>query len=598
MKDFRTLKKMLSQMYSILDKKQRLQMVGMFFIILIGSMFELIGITAMLPFIQSILTPEELVKKPYIRLLCEIFSVTDPQSVIMMVGIGIVLIYLIKNAYMIFAKYMEVSYSNKTQESLSVLMMHSYMSRPYSFFVENGSDVMLQGVNADSSGVYMVMTNGFGLLSESLVILSVAIYLISVDWMLAIGVLAVGLLCLVIVVLGLKKKISGYSRISRRAGRYKYKWLMKISGGIKDIMVYDRKKYFLKGYEDAYDESCRVAINYAWIGSLPERVIEAFCVSGIIITVLIRLRMGVDVNEFVPGMAVFAMGAFRILPSIARTTGYINNFVYYRQYVDATYENITAARAFQKELEELETKRADAVDENSESIEFQRDIKICDVSWKYPEGKEKVIDGLSITINKGEAVGIIGESGSGKSTLADILLSLYRPQGGEMLIDDINIDSISRAWSKVIGYVPQMVFLMDDSIRENIIFGADDRDDEKVWTALEKASLAEFVKGLPEGLDTVVGERGIKFSGGQRQRVAIARALYSNPQIMILDEATSALDNETEEAVMEAIDSLAGTITMIIIAHRVSTLKNCNKIYEITGGKAVERAKEEVIHGI
>ncbi|MBR5359495.1 MAG: ATP-binding cassette domain-containing protein, partial [Lachnospiraceae bacterium] len=342
-------------------------------------------------------------------------------------------------------------------------------------------------------------------------------------------------------------------------------------------------------------ESCRVAINYAWISALPERVIEAFCVSGIIITVLIRLGMGVDANEFVPSMAVFAMGAFRLLPSIARTTGFINNFVYYRQYVDATYENISAARAFQREQEKLEMSTDGIIGDTVDTIEFQRDIKVCDISWKYPEGKDNVINGLSITINKGEAVGIIGESGSGKSTLADILLRLYRPQDGAVMVDDINLDSIPRAWSKMIGYVPQMVFLVDDTIRENVIFGADDPDDDKVWAALEKASLASFVRGLPEGLDTVVGERGIKFSGGQRQRVAIARALYADPQIMILDEATSALDNETEEAVMEAIDSLAGTMTLIIIAHRLTTLKSCNRIFEITGGKAVERNKEEVI---
>ena len=595
MKDIRTLKKMLYQIYSILDKKQRFQMIGMFMVILIGSMFELIGITAMLPFIQSILTPEELMKKPYIKFLCDLFNVTEPLGVIMLVGLGIVLIYLIKNTYMIMAKYLEVSYSNKTQKSLSILMTRSYMSRPYSFFVENGGDVILQGVNADSSGVYMVMTNGFGLLSEMLVVISVAIYLISVDWILAVGVLTVGIVCLLTVVLSLKRKISGYSRISRETGRYKYKWLMQISGGIKDIMVYDRKKHFLKGYEDAYDESCRVAINYAWIGAIPERVIEAFCVSGIVITVLIRLGMGVDAREFVPNMAVFAMGAFRLLPSIARTTGYINNFVYYRQYVDATYENISAARTFQKEQEDPETREDGVLSDTVDAIEFQRDIKICDISWKYPAGKDKVLDGLSLTINKGEAVGIIGESGSGKSTLADILLRLYRPQDGAVLVDDLDLDSIPRAWSQMIGYVPQMVFLVDDTIRENVIFGADHPDDDKVWAALEKASLAAFVRELPEGLDTVVGERGIKFSGGQRQRVAIARALYADPQIMILDEATSALDNETEEAVMEAIDSLAGTMTLIIIAHRLTTLKSCNRIFEITGGKAVERNKEEVI---
>ena len=595
MRDLRTLKRMMYQMYSILTKKQKIQMAGMFVVIFVGSMFELLGVTAMLPFIQSILTPEELMKKPYINFFCSLFRITDPHSVIVLVGIGIVLIYILKNAYLILSSYLQTSYSNRTQEEFSVLMMHSYMARPYSFFVENGSDVMLQGVNADSSGVYMVMTKGFNLVSEFLVVMSITAYLISIDWMLALGVLAVGSVCLLVVVLGLKRKISSLSTVSRRAGQYKYKWLMQITGGIKDIMVYNRQKFFLKGYEDAYDEACRAAIHYAWIGGLPERIIEAFCISGIIVTVLIRLKMGVDVNVFIPSMGVFAMGAFRLLPSIARTAGYINDFVYYRQYVDATYANISAARVFEKEQEELARKSLGGATVSAENVNFSDSIKACDIEWKYPEGTGKVLDGLSLTINKGEAIGIIGESGSGKSTLADILLRLYHPQSGEVLMDGVNIDAIPSQWSKVIGYVPQAVFLVDDTIRENVIFGADDPDDERVWEALKKASLDGFVKGLPKGLDTMVGERGVKFSGGQRQRVAIARALYADPQIMILDEATSALDNETEEAVMEAIDSLAGTMTLIIIAHRVTTLKSCNKIYEIVGGKAVERKKEEVI---
>lgn len=218
-----------------------------------------------------------------------------------------------------------------------------------------------------------------------------------------------------------------------------------------------------------------------------------------------------------------------------------------------------------------------------------------DLSWRYKDGKKDILSGMQLTINKGEAIGIIGASGSGKSTFADLFLRLYFPQHGKILMDGINIDAIPQKWSRTIGYVPQSVFLVDGTVRENVVFGGDDPDDEKVWKALKKASLDKFIKELSNGLETVVGERGVKFSGGQRQRIAIARALYSDPQILILDEATSALDNETEEAVMEAIDSLAGSMTLIIIAHRVTTLKGCDRIYEIVNGKAVERNKDEVI---
>ena len=191
-------------------------------------------------------------------------------------------------------------------------------------------------------------------------------------------------------------------------------------------------------------------------------------------------------------------------------------------------------------------------------------------------------------IKKGDSVAIIGESGSGKTTLADILLGLYKPEEGEVLVDGQEIYLNLKQWAQIISFVPQNVYLLDDTIRENIVFGQSKADDNRIWDALEQAQLKDFVRNLPEGLDTVVGEAGIRFSGGQRQRIAIARALYSQPDILLLDEATAALDNDTEAAVMEAIDSLKGKKTLIIIAHRLSTIKNCNKVYEVKNGKIID----------
>lgn len=595
MKDVRTLLRVFRQIYCILNKKQRMQMVGMFIVILVGSWFELLSVTAMLPFIQAILKPQDLMAKPYISGLCRLFGITDSYDVIIMVGIGIVLIYLIKNIYLAFSNYLQAVYNNRTQKDLSVSMLKSYIDRPYSFFVSHGTGEVMRGINGDVNGVFNLISNAFKLLSEILVIISIAIYLVMTDWVLAFGVLVVGLTCMLLVVLGLKKRISQMSVLSRSANARQYKWTVQIFGGIKDILVYCRQKFFADEYEKAYEDSCRANIYYTFAMGLPERIIEAFCITGIIITVLIRLKLGIDVEDFVPKMGVFAMAAFRLLPSISRMTGYVSNFVYFRPHVESTYENITSARKYREELSLVSKTLRDSDTDYSKVNDFNKELCINNVQWQYPEGEKRVLDGLSLKIRKGEAVGIIGESGSGKSTFADIILRLYHPQSGEILMDEINIDAIPNVWSKVIGYVPQSVFLVDDTIRENVIFGAENPDDNRVWEALRKASLDEFVRGLPRGLDTLVGERGVKFSGGQRQRIAIARALYANPEIMILDEATSALDNETEEAVMEAIDSLAGTMTLIIIAHRVTTLKGCDKIYEIVDGKAVERNKSEII---
>ncbi len=595
LKDLKTLVELIKQLLFVLSKKQKFQMLGMCLVIMMGALFELLGVSAMLPFIQSILNPQELINKPYISIWCTLFGITEPGSVIVLVGVGIIVIYSVKNLYIAISKYLQALFCEYTRKDLSVLMLRSYLGRPYSDLVDMGTGAISKGVNVDTAGVYSAVSNIFMLLSETLVIVLVSAYLAFTDWILAVGVIMVGVICLLAIVFGLKGKISKSSDDYRDTVELTSKWFYQITGGIKDILVYGRQGYFLKGYDNAYEKNCKASVYSTFVGSLPERIIELFCVSGIIVAVLIRIKMGVDVNVFVPNMAAFAMGAFRLLPSISRTTGYINTLVYYRGFVEDAYNNMNEARLYMEKLEENENKYK--VDNKSIDLErdFYSSIQVRDLSWRYKDGKKDILSGMQLTINKGEAIGIIGASGSGKSTFADLFLRLYFPQHGKILMDGINIDAIPQKWSRTIGYVPQSVFLVDGTVRENVVFGGDDPDDEKVWKALKKASLDKFIKELSNGLETVVGERGVKFSGGQRQRIAIARALYSDPQILILDEATSALDNETEEAVMEAIDSLAGSMTLIIIAHRVTTLKGCDRIYEIVNGKAVERNKDEVI---
>lgn len=590
MRDIKTLGNMIRHLMVILNRKQRRQMVAMFFVILIGSGFELLGVSSMLPFIQAILSPEELIKNPVIETLAMMFNISGVHSLLVMVGTGIIVIYIVKNVYLAISSYLQVAYANNTKRQLAVLMLRSYMNRPYAFFVENGSGVILRGVNDDIAGVYHVVANLFKIGSEGMVVIAVAIYLFVIDPILATGVLVVGMLCMLVIILGIKKRLTRLSQIYRSAAETLGRYVMQVNSGIKDIMVFNRRKLFLDGYDAAYEKANVAATRSDFAGLIPERVIEAGCISGIIVMVLVRLGMGVDPQEFVPKMAVFAMGAFRLLPSISRLTGYVSMLIYARPMLEAAYENYISARDY---MYEIDSKISS--DEDSADRTFENEIVVRKLDWKYPEGKEKVLSGLELTIKKGEAVGIIGESGSGKSTLADLLLRLYSPQEGGIYMDGIDISTIPSTWSRVLAYVPQSVFLMDDSIRANVVFGAENAGDVDVWESLRKASLDGFVSQLPKGLDTIVGERGVKFSGGQRQRIAIARALYIKPQVLILDEATSALDNETEEAVMDAIDSLAGSMTLIIIAHRVTTLKNCDRIYEIVDGKAVERAKNDVI---
>lgn len=589
MRDLKTLKKMICQIYSILNRKQRFQMAGMFIILIIGSAFELLGVSVMLPFIEAILSPDELRAKPYINIWIKLFKIQNNQSLLLMVGIGIIIVYLIKNIYLSISSYLQALYSNTLQRSLSVLMFRSYLNRPYSYFVEHNSGEILRGISGDIGGVYTVIINIFKLLSESLVIISIAAYLVSTDIILALGTITAGITSLITIVMALKKSLSKMSNLYRDNSAIQSKWVVQAINGIKDIIVFDKRDYFLDGYNDSYKNTARANTNYTFAGALPERLIETFCISGIILTVLIRLRIGIDPARFVPQMAVFAMGAFRLLPSISRMTGYINNIIYYRPMVAAAYENISEARAYLKEIQNV------IAPIDKEIISISDNIYINNISFKYVKSSKNVLENCSLKIKKGQAIGIIGESGAGKSTLVDILLRLYVPDKGEIYMDDIDIKTIPNSWHQMVSYVPQTVSLLDDSIKANIAFGESEIDTFKVWNALEKASLKEFVSTLPHGLDTVVGERGVKFSGGQRQRIAIARALYFEPQIMILDEATSALDNDTESSIMDAINNLAGKMTLIIIAHRVTTLRSCNKIYEVIDRKIIERDKASVI---
>ncbi len=572
----------------ILSKEQKKNMFLMFFVILIGAGLETLGVSIMLPFMQMLITPDKLMEKKYIRFLVELLGIQEAKEVTILMGIAIIVVYLVKNIGLTISAYLQTRYSMGLVKKLSYQMMDSYMNRPYQFFVDVSSGEIMRGVSGDVNAIQSVILNIFKLMSEALVVLCIGLYVIAADPMMAFGILFICGVCFLTIVYALKKKMAKTGIISREAGIEASKVTVQIIYGIKDIFVRQKRKTFLDRYDLVNEKSYKASTWNMFVGLLPERIIETMCIGGIITVVLTRIMMGINNEEFIPMLAIFAVAAFRILPSISRITGYVSNFIFQRPALAAAYENIRASREY---VESLTITSRDHELENME-LAFNNILEIKDLTWKYNEKNGNILENLSLSVHKGEAVGIIGESGSGKSTLCDILLGLFRPQQGTVTVDGYSVFDIPYAWSRLMGYVPQMVYLLDDTIRNNVAFGEERISEKNVWDALEQASLKKFVEGLPDGLDTIVGERGIKFSGGQRQRVAIARALYNKPDILILDEATSALDNETEAAVMEAIESLQGSITMIIIAHRLTTLKNCDRIYKIEDGIATEVSKE------
>lgn len=599
MKDIKTLFRMIHQVNYVLSQKQKVQFVGLLFLGIGCALVQTFGVSAILPFIQAILTPEVIMENRYIRPILISLNISDPNTVIYVVGFGIVLVYIIKNVYLIIANYIQVRFRCHFHEDLANRLLESYLKRPYSYFITTTSSAIIQAIQNDSNSVYDIMNTLYQLVAEGCTIVLLGILLAYSDMFMAVGVIAVCGVCFVLVTVGFKRKLAEYGTISREAQKEQYKYLYQPIMGNKDIKVMQRSDFFTKYFRIATQKVTKTTIVYSIITSLPEKIIETICISGIIGIVCIRLRMGVDVMKFIPQLSIFAVAAFRILPSISKCAGYLQTLVFYRPSMEAAYEDMAAFNEYEKDFQKyyaLEEQRLSQQHISMSDLAFKKEIKIDHIDWKYDNSDELVLNDLALTIHKGEAVAFIGPSGAGKTTLADIVLGLLQPQKGKVYMDGVDIYAIPKTWSKIIGYVPQSVFLTDDTIRANVTFGLSPEliTDEEVWEALDKAQIKEYVESLPLGLDTLVGERGIRFSGGQKQRIAIARAIYHDPDILVLDEATSALDGETENAVMEAIDHLHGQKTLIIIAHRLSTIRNCDTIYEIRGGNAHQKTKEEV----
>lgn len=587
MKDIKTLIDIVAKLKRILTTKQKKKFTLLFFVIFIGSILELLGISSVIPFIQVLIAPDNITEKWYGKIIVNLFSVHNEMELIIIIGIFIMGIYIIKNLYLLLDNYIQISFRFGIMKELSVSLLTSYLRRPYTYFLNINSAEILRGITDDVYGVFCIIENMTRFLTDFITAVIIGIFIIVTDPFLAIGVLILSAVCFISISVGFKSKMNQMGEILRDAAKLKNQYAYQAIIGVKEIFVLQRRENFIKKYDEAYEGTRKAEINKNFAVACPDKIIEAVCVSGIITLICVQVGYGQDMASAVPQLAAFVVAAFKILPSISRMIGNINSIVYYRSSLESTYKNVVESQQYKEKEEKYIAENTNKVDNGKKK--FVDAVKIKSVYWKYQESQEYVLDDLSMIIRKGEAIGLIGSSGSGKTTLADIILGLLQPKSGRVLVDDTDIFAIPLIWSRMIGYVPQSVFLLDDSIRNNIIFGIEDEkiNDSNIWRAIEQAQLKTFVERLPNGLDTIVGERGIKFSGGQRQRIAIARALYFNPDILVMDEATAALDNETEKAVMESINALQGQKTLIIIAHRLTTVKNCDKIYEIKDGKAV-----------
>ena len=364
-----------------------------------------------------------------------------------------------------------------------------------------------------------------------------------------------------------------------------YKWIDQSVMGIKEIKIANKENYFINEYAKCGAGYVSAVQRYNLFNATPRLLIETVALAGMILYLMVRLLQGVAVIDIMPQLTLLALVAMRLIPCANRINNHLTSISYFEPFFMGVSDNLQDEIRDENIVydEEAYQKKIDV-----KKMEISDKIQLKDITYKYPNTDVLIFDHADMEIPIGKSVGIVGTSGSGKTTVVDIMLGLLQLQSGEILADGVEIRDHYPSWLKNIGYIPQTIFMIDDSIRKNVAFGYadEDIDDEKVWRALKEAQLDEFVRGLPEGLDTGIGERGIRISGGQRQRIGIARALFEDPEVLVLDEATSALDNDTEAAIMDSINRLHGKKTLVIIAHRLQTIEKCDMVYRIEGGKA------------
>lgn len=614
----RQIRLILSKTLYVLDKPQKILCVFVFLLTCIGAAFECLGVSAIIPLVSAVQDPGLIMDSAFFKSHPSLSSLTY-NEVIGIIGAGIILLYIAKNLYFIFMSWIRVKFSGKIGREISVKMFASYLSRGYEFFLNINYGQFCRGVVGDTSAVSSVIFSIFSLVAEILTIVCICIFMFFADWSIALVVLVLAIVCVLLIFFLFRKKMF-------EAGVEARKYSIKIDQalaqsflGVKDVLLLRKQKHFIGEYERNKIEVQKLECKQTVAKESPAYIIEGICVSGLMMAVCVRIIFRGTDPHFIAVLAAFAVGAFRVLPSLGRISSALNTLTGLLPSIDALCEHVLQREAYVREHPEASFVAADkklkwglisrdAQYSNNDALreerkytpnedKFHASLELRNISFRYSEELGYVLRNVNLTIKKGQAIALIGTSGAGKSTLADILLGLLIPQEGGVYMDGDKITDIPERWAATIGYVPQSVFLADISIRENVAFGerVENIDDDRVREALERAELKEFIDTLPEGMETAVGDRGVRLSGGQRQRIAIARALYHRPEILVLDEATSALDNETETAIMSAIDSLQGQVTMIIVAHRLTTVRNCDVIYEVNQTGLHIRDKNEVL---
>lgn len=579
----------------VFDAKQKRSLAYLAFIIFVDAFVELLGVTVILPFINAIMNPEALLENEVVRWFYDRLGMKNTDELIIWIAVLIIGVYIFKNVFLVYMYNLQYRFSYYGKKQMQNTLMRYYIGQDYTFFLNLNSSELIRNINTDPEMFYTAVLNALQLASEMGVSIVIVVYLMITDVTITLGVAASLFVMLLIMSKVLKKILEGYGNDRRTYSASMLKCMQQAFGGIKEIKIANREEYFERDFEKQNDVYTYVIKQNAFLSALPKPILEALAIVGLMAMIIVKIMAGNANNQhFIAVLAVFAVAAFKLLPSVNKISSYYAAIIHNGVVIDkirGEYREIAEHREAQTKEAEEKKKHPELAE--ADHISLEKEIRVEHMEFTYPNVEEPVLKDVNVTIPRNSSVAFIGPSGAGKTTFVDLILGVLTPQKGVIKADDTDIQRALRGWHDKIGYIPQTIYMLDDTIRNNIAFGAkDDIDDDRIWEALRQAQLDDLVREMEDGLDTVIGEAGVRISGGQRQRIGIARALYRRPEILVLDEATSALDNETEAAVMEAIDSLQGRMTMLIIAHRLSTIRNCDIVYKVEGG-AVTVDKEK-----
>ncbi len=573
----------------LLDKKQKSSMLGLIILMVFGAALQTAGVGIVVPVMGTILDSNAIEENKLLNYFYRLVGGGSRERFMLLIMLTMILIFVIKNLFLYIQQKLMLSFIYTNQFRTSERMMRNYLRRGYEFYLNADTAVVQRNITSDVNNMYALILALLQLLSDGIVSLFVVSFCFIQNGTMTILIAVVLLLLLFLIKKVLKPIMHKAGEDNQNYYSGLFKWISQTVQGIKEVKITCKEQYFVseyikcgKGYVDAVQK-------YSLYNNVPKLLIETVCVICMVGYMAFMVLSGMPTDEMLNSITTFAAAALVLLPSVNRINNQINSIAYFEPFFMGVSDNLQ---------EEINGEKVDmssfAVE--AEKLPVKKEIRMQDITYAYPNTEKLIFDKAALTIPVGKSVGIVGTSGAGKSTIVDIMLGLLEPKGGSVLADGRNVKENYRGWLKNIGYIPQMIFMLDDTIRKNVAFGVPEEEikEERLWEVLREAQLEEFVKGLPQGLETGIGERGIRLSGGQRQRIGIARALYYDPEVLVLDEATSALDNDTETAIMDSINRLHGRKTLVIIAHRLQTIEKCDIVYRVEDGKVtVERGTPE-----